>query len=176
MKCFGTLIFVLLLLSSTAFAEAYRCTDAQGNVTYTNTECQPGADVQKVKDQTSVVDTSKQRQFVEQELARAKAKVRDSLDEVDPEIGAKTAQLANLEKLKQADSLIKTAVHTRDQLWMVAVILIGVALVSMITIRFFRRRQKRNSRTVYETADAQMIPFTKTDKVQDPAARDARTP
>jgi hypothetical protein len=165
--------FFLLVLSQGAIAAAFRCTDAQGNVTYTNTECQPGTDVQTVKDQTSLIDTSKERQFAEQELARAKAKVRDTLDEVEPEISAKTAQLANLEKLKQADSLIKTAVHTRDQLWMLAVILIGVALVSLITIRIFRRRQKRNSRTVYETADAQMIPFTKTDKVQDPGSRDA---
>lgn len=174
MKCIKNLIFFFLLaLAQGAIAEAYRCTDAQGNVTYTNTACQAGTDVQTVKDQTSVVDTSKQRQFVEQELARAKAKVSNSIDEIEPELGAKTAQLANLEKLKQADSLIKTAVHTRDQLWMVAVILIGVALVSMITVRFFRRRKKRNSRTVYEIADTQTIPFTKADKVQNPPARDA---
>jgi hypothetical protein len=174
MKCIENLIFFFLLaLSQGAIAEAYRCTDAQGNVTYTNTECQPGTDVKTVKDQTSLIDTSKERQFVEQELARAKAKVRDSLDEVEPEVSAKTAQLANLDKLKQADSLIKTAVHTRDQLWMLAVILIAVAFVSLLAIRLFRRRKKRNSHTVYETADAQMIPFTKTDKVQDPGTRDA---
>jgi hypothetical protein len=174
MKCIKNLIFIFLLaLAQGAIAEAYRCTDAQGNVTYTNTECQAGADVQKVKDQTSVVDTSKQRQFVEQELARAKAKVSNSIDEVEPELSAKTAQLANLEKLKQADSLIKTAVHTRDQLWMLAVILIGVALVSLIMMRLFRRRKKRNSRTVYEITDVQMKPVTETGKVQNPAERDA---
>lgn len=74
MKCFKTLTFVLLLLSSTAFAEAYRCTDAQGNVSYTNTECQAGTDKQDVKAQTNLIDYSKERQFVEQQLARAKAK------------------------------------------------------------------------------------------------------
>lgn len=166
--------FFLLALAQSAGAEAFRCTDAQGNVTYTNTACQAGTDVQTVKDQTSVVDTSKQRQFVEQELARAKAKVSNTLDEIEPEIGEKTAQLANLEKLKQADSLIKTAVHTRDQLWILAVILIGVSLVSLIVIRLFRRRLKKlNSRTVYEMGDIEMRPSAKTDKVQNPAARDA---
>jgi hypothetical protein len=74
MKCFKTLIFALLLLSSTAFAEAYRCTDAQGNVSYTNTECQAGTEKKDVKAQTNLIDYSKERQFVERELARAKTK------------------------------------------------------------------------------------------------------
>jgi cobalamin biosynthesis Mg chelatase CobN len=75
MKCFGIPVFILLLpLSSTAFAETYKCTDAQGNVSYTNTECQSGSDVKNVKDQTNLVDYSKERQFAERELARAKAK------------------------------------------------------------------------------------------------------
>lgn len=145
------LIFVFLLaLSQGAIADAFRCTDAQGKVTYTNTECQAGTDVQKVKDQTNLIDTSKERQFFEQELARVKAKANNSLDAVEPEIAANTAQLANLEKLKQADSLIKTALHTREQLWMMAVILIAVAFVSLLAIRIFRRLRKRNSRTEYE--------------------------
>ncbi len=74
MKYFAPLTFVLLLLSSSAFAEAFRCTDAQGNVTYTNTECQAGTDKQDVKAQTNLIDYSKERQFVDQQLARAKAK------------------------------------------------------------------------------------------------------
>jgi hypothetical protein len=84
MKCFKTLIFVPLLLSSTAFAEAYRCTDAQGNVTYTNTECQAGADKQDVKAQTNLIDYSKERQFAERELARAKAKASSALGGFEP--------------------------------------------------------------------------------------------
>ena len=74
MKCFGMPVFILLLLlSSTAFAEAYRCTDAQGSVSYTNTECQSGSDVKNVKDQTNLMDYSKERQFVERQMAKAKA-------------------------------------------------------------------------------------------------------
>jgi hypothetical protein len=84
MKCFGMPVFILLLLlSSTAFAEAYRCTDAQGNVSYTNTECQSGTDVKNVKDQTNLMDYSKERQFVERELARAKAKA-SSINGLEP--------------------------------------------------------------------------------------------
>lgn len=74
MKRFVTVIFPLLLLSSGAHAEAYRCTDAQGNVSYTNTECQAGTDKTGIKDQTNLMDYSKERQLVEQQLARAKAR------------------------------------------------------------------------------------------------------
>lgn len=83
MTCWRNLIVTLvMLLSSNAIAETYRCTDAQGSVSYTNTECQSGADVKNVKDQTNLIDYSKERQFVEQELAKARAKASGSFGEL----------------------------------------------------------------------------------------------
>jgi hypothetical protein len=142
-KYIRNLIFILLLMpSSGAIAQAYRCTDAQGKVTYTNTECEAGTDVQSVKDTTNLINTSKERRFFEQELARAKAKVGNLNEGTEPEI-ATTNQIANLEKLKQADSLIKTAIAAREQLWMLAVILIATAAILLFIARIFRRRKKR---------------------------------
>jgi hypothetical protein len=138
----STTIILFSVLTSYAMAETYKCTDAQGKISYTNTECQTGTSKQEVENKTTVIDRSEERLFVEKEMARAKEKIVE-LKENDPEIAERMQQTAtNLEKLKQADSLIHTAISTRERLWLAAIILIAVAVVFLFISRRFKKANK----------------------------------
>lgn len=134
--CTLTLIATLPLCAQ---AETYRCTDAYGTISYTNTQCPEDSRAKPLKSQVSVLDNKEERQYVERGMAEAKAKLE--------EIGAASsdaaeqARAATLAQVNQANSLIQSAVSAKQQLWMATIIIVVVAGGFFFLSRRNRRRQ-----------------------------------
>src|SRR5512137_2581819 len=103
---FTTLLITALPLC--AQAEAYRCTDSYGTISYTNTQCPENNRAKPIKGEVSVLDNREERQYVERGMAEAKAK----LEEIGAAGGdvAVQARAATLAQVDQANSLIQSAV------------------------------------------------------------------
>lgn len=132
-------IIFIAALPLGAHAETYRCTDAYGTVSYTNTQCPDDSRAKPLKNQVSVLDNKEERQYVERGVAEAKAKLE--------EIGAagsdaaEQARAATLAQVNQANSLIQSAVSAKQQLWMATIIIVVVAGGFFFLSRRNRRRQ-----------------------------------
>lgn len=157
MMRYGKLTMLLLLaaLASNAAAQMQKCTDRNGKVSYSSEPCPPGAKSAKVEDTVSVIDASEARAMV----ARAKEESGKMISKLDgmvsdsPTTGLAASEMAesNSAKIKQAESLIQTALVARNYMGLTAVILlIGGALILLFT----RRRKAPEFNIHYEIANA----------------------
>ena len=138
----GLLMFLMPFLAN---AEAFKCIDAMGKVTYANTPCQAGVSAERVKETASVIDASVARELVvkqaeEEKLAqeRLQAAAMEDVGSIVP--GAGGLNPADMAKLSQAQALGKTAISAREQLGIATFILVAVAAILMI---IFRSRKKK---------------------------------
>lgn len=139
------IVFIILMaLASNASAVTNKCTNANGKVIYTNTDCPNGYEAKSVGDNISVVDGSVERALIAKEAEQAKVQAV-SFDSSGNEITAgnpATSGLtsANLAMIHDAESLTQTAITTRERLGMAIAILIGIAVI----FKYFFRRKKRS--------------------------------
>lgn len=132
-------IIFITALPLWAQAETYRCTDSYGRISYTNTQCPENNQTHSLKREISVLDNKEERQYVERGVAEAKARLE--------EIGAAgsdaatQARAATLAQVNQANSLIKSAMSAKDQLWIATACIAAVAGGFFLLSRRNRRRQ-----------------------------------
>jgi len=138
-----TITFIILMvLVPNASAVTTKCTDANGKVIYTSTDCPSGYEAKSVGENISVVDGSAERALIAKELEKAKTQATvagNSGNEItsgDSAAGGLAA--TNLARLVDAESLTQTAITARERLGLATVILIVVAAIFLY---IFRRKK-----------------------------------
>lgn len=147
----NTILFfvALLALAQNAGADAFKCTDAHGNFSYTNSPCPPGYRSEKIGDNVSVIDGSEVRAMMAAEKDKAQAYSNSEAPQGTPAAGDVNA--SNLGKIQQAQSLIRTALAARDYMGMTAVIILcGAAFFLLLS----RRRKAADPNLTIEIAKA----------------------
>lgn len=150
-----TLLLFLAALAANASAQMQKCTDRDGKISYSSEPCPPGAKSAKVEDSVSVIDASEARAMV----ARAKEESGKMVSRLDgmvsdsPTTGLAASDMADSSsaKLKQAKSLIQTALAGRTYMGLTAVILL---VVGALIVLFTRRRKAPEFNIHYEIANA----------------------
>jgi hypothetical protein len=139
----GSIAFVILaVLASNALAITNKCVDANGKITYTNTDCPTGYEAKDVGEKISVVDNLAERALIAREAEKAKVQTvsadsgGNEIAAGDPVPGGLPA--ADRAKLKEAESLAQTAISAREWLWPGAAIFIGATAILLL---FFRRKK-----------------------------------
>lgn len=147
MRLNKTLVLVFLLaLTATAAAETNKCTDAQGKITYINAPCETGQKTQRVNDDNiSIIDASTDRA----RIAAEKAKANTPTDNPDIPTPPPAANDPNLAKLKEAQTLIQTAMAARNYMGFSAATFLIVAAAFMLVRR---SRKTRPSAISHEIA------------------------
>lgn len=152
MKRSITFIF-LMMLASHATAVTSKCTNAQGKVIYTNTDCPSGYEEKSVSENVTIIDGSAERALIAREIEKSGAPAASpdnngNNDGNEPSasdpatVGLAANGLANI---KNAASLIQTTVTAREKLWLAIVILWGIAILYL----FFSRRKKQPSSKIH---------------------------
>jgi hypothetical protein len=133
---------ILMVFASNASAATTKCTDPNGKVIYTSTECPSGYKAKSVEENISVVDGSAERALIAKEIEKSKTQatiVGKSDNEIsagEPATGGLTT--ANLARLTEAESLTQTAITARERLGLATIILI---IVAAIFLYIFRRKK-----------------------------------
>jgi hypothetical protein len=132
------LLMLLATLASSAAAVSYKCTDANGQVTYTNTACPNGVPARIVDGESvSVIDNSGARALAAEEQAKSEA-----TDDLVPEGKVMSDKMAaeNLAKLREAQALAQSAMAVRGWVGAGAAAFLLIATIFMFIMRWRKRR------------------------------------